>query len=539
MSSVIRIVKRKEREEANASSAAAASTPAQSCTAAIVRTVKGWVAATHDRLQAEADYASGVSRGQQNRKETLGQNPFTNKIAAATHLPGGAKAYRTLLLAAGLIFLIAQVTARAQGTTAPASGETLTLDQAITLALGNNRSVKIARLAVERADEDISAAKTFRLPSLHAFTLVSGNLARNELQVQNPAANFFPGVNAFFILNVERKPTAIFAVAAIQPLTQQYRIGLRIKMEKLSREMAEAKLKEQQDETINQVKKVYYSILQTQSALDSVQEAVKSYQELDKVTGDYVVQQVALKADQLVVQTRLARVQYEKLELSNKLATQKEQFNSLLGRDVGTAFEVAGVTELVLVETNLAAARKIALERRPELKQARLAVELATLDRRVKKSEYIPDVSAGFTYLTPRNFDSAVPKNFANVGVSVSWEFFDWGRKKSQLAEKKLAIEQAKIGLKETEDQVLVDVGDKLRRLQLSGQALCVAKLAKESARENLRVSTGRYRFQAVLLSDVLQSQAALAEASYDYQRALLAFLTAKAEFEKALGEDK
>ncbi len=52
-------------------------------------------------------------------------------------------------------------------------------------------------------------------------------------------------------------------------------------------------------------------------------------------------------------------------------------------------------------------------------------------------------------------------------------------------------------------------------------------------------MSTGRYKFQEVLLSDVLQSQAFLAEANHEYQQALLVFWTAKAEFEKALGEDK
>ena len=41
------------------------------------------------------------------------------------------------------------------------------------------------------------------------------------------------------------------------------------------------------------------------------------------------------------------------------------------------------------------------------------------------------------------------------------------------------------------------------------------------------------------MLSDVLKSQASLAEATNGYQRALLTFWTAKAEFEKALGEDK
>ncbi len=399
---------------------------------------------------------------------------------------------------------------------APAFGESLTLDQAIALALRDNHAMKIAKLEVERADEDISAAKTYRLPSLHAYTSVSGNLANNELKVTNPANNLFPGLGPFFTLNDSRKPTAIFAASVIEPLTQQYRIGLNIKSQRVSREITQAKLRQQQSETINLVKRAYYAILQTRS-----------------------VQQTSLKADLLVVQTRLAKVEYEQLELTNQLATQKEQLNTLLGRSVDASFEVAGVPEFTSFETDLVTARKVAINRRPELEQARLVIEQATLGRRIKKSEYIPDVSAGFVYLTPRNYASVIPKNFANVGVVVSWEFFDWGRKKHQLSEKDKAIEQAKNSLKEKEDQVLIDVGDKLRKLQLSGQALRVAKLEECSARENLRVSTGRYKFQAVLLSDVLQSQAFLAEATHQYQRALLSFWTAKAEFEKALGEDK
>jgi len=422
---------------------------------------------------------------------------------------------------------------------AATSAESLTLEQAIALALRDNHATKIARLGVERAEEDISAARTFRLPSLHAYTLVSKNLANNELDVPNPAGNLFPGLGPFFVLNDSSRTRAIFAASVIEPLTQQYRIGLNIKLQKVSRELAQAKLRQQQNETIDQVKKAYYAILQTRSGLSSVEEALKSYRELDKVTGDQVVQKVSLRADLLTAQTQLAKVEYEQLELSNQLATQKEQLNSLLGRAVDTSFEVAGVPEFTSSETDLAAARKLAVERRPELQQSRLAIEQATLDRRIKKSEYIPDVSAGFVYLTPRNYASVIPKNFANVGVVVSWEFFDWGRKKHQLAEKDKAVEQAKNELKETEDQVLIDVGDKLRKLQQSGQALRVAKLAENSAKENLRVSTGRYKFQAVMLSDVLQSQASLAEATHEYQSALLAFWTAKAEFEKALGKDK
>jgi outer membrane protein TolC len=559
MSSRIRIVKRKERE-ANIPRATADSRPEESQTSAIVKTVKNWIATTRERRQADLLNALSFRHAQGDGENLNPSSPFAlGNAAAKSNVTGAqesslaldatetvaflsvcarAKEYLTVVLVAGLLILGAQGKAQAQvGASAP--GDSLTLDQAIDIALRNNHGMKIASLAVGRADEDISAAKTQRLPAFHTYMLVSGNLATNQIKVPNLASDLFPGIGPFFSLNQERRPTAIFAASAIEPLTQQYRIGLHIKLEKLSRDVAQAKFRLQQQETIDKVKKAYYSILQTSSALGSVREAVKSYHELDKVSGDYVIKQVALKADHLVVQTRLAQAEYEELELANRLATQKEQLNSLLGRSVVTEFDVAPVPEFVSVATELTEARKIALERRPELEQARLTVEQATLDRRIKKSEYIPDVSAGFVYLTPRNFASIVPKNFANVGVSVSWEFFDWGRKKHQLAEKDLAIEQAKAGLKETEDQVLIDVGDKLRKLQQSGQALRVARLNEDSATENLRVSTGRYKLQAAMLSDVLQSQASLAEANHEYQQALLAFWTAKAEFEKALGEEK
>jgi outer membrane protein TolC len=107
------------------------------------------------------------------------------------------------------------------------------------------------------------------------------------------------------------------------------------------------------------------------------------------------------------------------------------------------------------------------------------------------------------------------------------------------MAEKSKTIEQAENALKETEDQILIEVGDKFRRLQQTQQALRVARLSQDTEREALRVTQGRYRFEAALLTEVLQSQATLADANNQYQQALVSFWTAKAELEKALGQDK
>jgi outer membrane protein len=91
----------------------------------------------------------------------------------------------------------------------------------------------------------------------------------------------------------------------------------------------------------------------------------------------------------------------------------------------------------------------------------------------------------------------------------------------------------------ETENRILTEVNGRFRGLQQTRQLLRVAELAQETARENLRVAENRFRVEKALLSDVLQAQASVAEADNQYQQALLAFWTAKADYEKALGEDK
>jgi len=421
----------------------------------------------------------------------------------------------------------------------PSSAEVLSLDQAISLALQNNRSLKNSRLNVEKGEDEIQSIRTSRLPSTHFYALVSQDMVKHETNLTNPVTGIFPGIGPFFTFSTPSRPTAVFAAQVLQPISQQYRIGLAINAVKLARDEEQQKLRSEEQSLVNNVKKTYYGILQSESALENVRDEVKSYRELDRVTGEYVLQQVVLKSDHLQVQTRLAKAEYEALDLTNRLSTQKEQLNKLLGRDLLTDFSVGPVAEATIFEYDISSSRRRALEQRPELSEARLKIEQAKLDKRLKKSEYIPDVSMGFTSLSLRNFDEVVPRNIASVGVVMSWEPFDWGRKKRQLAEKSKTIEQARNSLKETEDQILIEVGDKFRRLQQTQQALRVARLSQDTEREALRVTQGRYRFEAALLTEVLQSQAKLADANNQYQQALLSFWTAKAEFEKALGQDK
>lgn len=115
---------------------------------------------------------------------------------------------------------------------------------------------------------------------------------------------------------------------------------------------------------------------------------------------------------------------------------------------------------------------------------------------------------------------------------------FDWGQKRHLLAEKDTAIEQTHLNLTETQSQVVIDVDNRFRKVREARASLKVAQLGEEAEKEKLQVAMEQYKQKAALLSALQTEQANMAQASAQYQQALANFWSARADFEKALGED-
>jgi outer membrane protein TolC len=408
-------------------------------------------------------------------------------------------------------------------------------------ALENNRTLKIASLEVEKAGDSIAATRTQRLPRTSLDILGSQLLSQVRFQVDAGQFGTFPGTgpipaeNTF--LTTPRRFNAYVVGQVAQPLSQLYKIQLGIQQGMFAREVALQKLRAQQQTIADNVKRVYLAALDTESALEASEETLRFYREMDRLVGNYVVERVALTGESLEVKTKLAQEEYNVLALQNTLATRKEQLDQLLGREIGAEFALSALAEPGLPELDVRLARSRALEQRPEVQEARLRVRQAEQDRRIKKAEYIPDVSLSFNYLSPFGIEF-LPKNVASAGMQLSWEPFDWGRKKHELVEKDRSIEQAQESLQDTEQRVVAEVGEKYRKLAEARALVRVAGLARDSSREGVRVAQSRYAERAILLSDALQAQSNAAAADHNYRQAVLAFWTARTEFEKALGED-
>jgi len=424
---------------------------------------------------------------------------------------------------------------------APNAPSVLALEEAVNIALANNRQVKNAELTAAMDEDQVAEARTYRFPSISFYALGSELLTPVDFTFEKGAFGTYPGIGPIPAtdtkIHTPLRPTFYGLIQVSQPLSQQYKIGLNIRLAELNKLADEQKLRAQKQSVINQVKKAYYSILQTQSALVSSDENLRFDLELDRTTEQQVLEKAALKSESMNVKARIAQEQYNSLSLRNNLASQKEQLNSLLGRDVRTDFAVAEVPEATGEEGSLEAAQAKALSARPELKEGRLRVEQAEVNRRVTKAGYIPDVSLAANNLSVTNVNM-LPSYVAAAGVLVTWDPLDWGRRKHELAAASKHIQQSKNSLSDAESQVLLEVAGKFRKLAESRTLMTVAKLQLDAERERLRVLMNQYEQKVSLLKDVLQQRSSLESATSQSSQALLSFWAAKADFEKSLGEE-
>lgn len=418
----------------------------------------------------------------------------------------------------------------------------LTLDEAVAFALHNNRPVKSALIDIAKYDDKIAQTRTKRLPSFSFSAEAGVLLSRLDFIFDRGVFGTFPGIGPVPATNTDiRTPislTSILIAQATQPISQQYKIRLGLQQLQAGKELAQEQLRIRRQALADNVKQAYYALLSAQSALEDQAEQIKLYREMDRTTTQFLLQQVVLKSESLDVKARLGKAEYDLLTMQDNLASGKEQLNLLLGRDIRSDFEIMTIPTELPDDMDLAALQTRALAARPEVHQARLQLKQADLDRRIAKAERIPDVAATVRDISPLNYGKLVPSNIPTAGLSVSWEPFDWGRKRHELSEKERGVEQANLAVQEAQNQVLLDVNSRYRKLSEARQAVTVAQLAQASAGETVRIANDTYQQQATLLKTVLQAQSSLADANHRYRQAMLAAWNAKADLEKALGEE-
>jgi outer membrane protein TolC len=419
--------------------------------------------------------------------------------------------------------------------------DVLTLVEALQLARSNNRDLKQFGLDLSKQREAVGEAKTHLYPRFDTSVLAAELLAPIDFTIQKGQFGIFPGTGPIpgsnTDLHTPARPIAIASVTATQPITQLLRIHLSIAGQRLKVDEAQLSFDQREQKLTHEVRQSYYQVLQEQIRCDSQQSVVKYLEELLRLTDRRFSQHAVLEADRSSVKAEVLKATYQLTTIEDRLADSKEALNHLLGRNLLTAFSVEPVAATLFEEQDLATARANALQHRLEIKIAENRARQAELESKSEKTHYIPDIAIQASYVSPVNINF-LPQNIGSVGALFTWQPWDWGEKRHKVREAALTEKQAGLSVEDTREQILLDVDSNFRRLREARAHLAVAEALRDAETEKMRNQKEAYSQQSILLSDLLKQQSSLAEAESQYHQAVLAYWSARADFQKTLGEE-
>ncbi|MBX7220833.1 MAG: TolC family protein [Blastocatellia bacterium] len=394
------------------------------------------------------------------------------------------------------------------------AAQSLTLKEAVDLALRQNPGVqavntnrKLARLGTEEA-------KSGRLPTVQASeVLTNGN---NPVYVFGSLLEQSRFTEKNFGLDSLNNPTPLTnfrsSVQMRLPLFDQRMTQTRIaKAQNHEQEAAlQAELAEQQARL--EVIRAYYGVLVAEAHKNVTAAAVQSVSAEAKRVNDLYETGVVTAADRLALATQLAEYQQQDIEAAGTLRTAHAALNLVVGLPLETVVTLNGkLTNPQFTIPAEAALLEAATTRHPELQLAELAIAQRKQEQTGARGQYLPradlfaNVGASAEKLVNGSSDYA-------VGVSLTWNLFDPGRR-ARVGQADTAREIAELQQKQTADQLRLQVIRARERYQSARERLPVAANAVTQAAETLRIVRDRYGVGLTTITEVLRAQTALVQA--------------------------
>ncbi|KAF0220277.1 MAG: acriflavin resistance [Geobacteraceae bacterium] len=414
----------------------------------------------------------------------------------------------------------------------------LTLSQAVELALQQNSVLKIGRSKVTENDQKIVSTRSQYFPQLSNNTKLMAFSDKQEITIGagslgNVSGSPFPNQD---VKIRQGDSTILYSETTLaQPTTQLLKIGAANDIARADRGIAEAELTRSANETVLAVHQLYYSLLvackereAAQASLTAAQENLREAGEAVKAGNLLDVALISAKAD--LLQGRQALIAAE-----NRISDVTSELNDLLGLPSDTILDLteAGLPEL----TELAKDQSYeeARARNGELRAARETVEKSRHAVRAAKYEYIPDV----TIFAKHGYQDGAPFLKDNIGIfgaELTWNIFDWGKRKGEIGQRVAQQSQAEENLARMDKRIGIEIDKVYRKLERSKQMVDVAREALSLSKENARLSENGLKAGTVTAAKHAEAVAALRKAEMGELQASLQYRLAGAELERIRG---
>jgi outer membrane protein TolC len=282
-------------------------------------------------------------------------------------------------------------------------------------------------------------------------------------------------------------------------------------------------------DTVLAARAAYWTIVAAREEERVLREAIASFDAHLKETRDREAVGMAARNDVLTVQVDRDQAELDRLRAENAAAITSADLVRLLGLQPGTRVE----TVEALVQEAFGA--------RPERKALRERVAAAEARARAAHTGNAPQLTlvGGYDYSNPNARIlplTATWQDTWDVGVNFTWALLDSGRTSAAFTQATAEAAAAGAALEDLERNIRLEVTSRFLDVGSAAAAVGVADRNLESATENVRVSSDRYREGVLASADRLDAETGLLRAGLERVRALTQEQLAAAALQRAVG---
>lgn len=449
-----------------------------------------------------------------------------------------------LIMTFGLLSL-GVVEAQAQSQESGAQQITLTLDDAIEIALSENPTIKVANLEIERYDYVRKQA----IANLYPQVDVSGQYAYSVRTQQMAEGLSFGGKNTFNLAGNIALPLFVPSV---------YR---QMKMTRTQMEAAVESARANRIDLVASVRSSYYNVLLAEQSLEVLLEAVATTQRVVDNTKNLFDNGLAAEYDYITAQVQLSNLTPQVLQAKTAIELTKLQLKMFLSLPENTDIEVIGRLNDFRDKVMLGEDYSTDISENTTLKSLDINRELLAHQEKLIQTTRMPTIAAfgSISYIGQERVDlsgllgggaraasAAVAEQSKfwwqypiSIGAQISIPIFAGFKKTNQLREVRNQIMQLDMQRAYAEESVKIQVQQAIHTLLTARENMQSNALTVDQAQKAYDISLARYNAGGGTILELNSSQLALTQAQLNYSQSIYNYLEAEALYKKALGNEE
>jgi outer membrane protein TolC len=440
---------------------------------------------------------------------TVGHKPMFSKRETTVHM----KKISWCLLVAILLF---SQPARAEEFIK--TGETLTLERCIEIALKNQPNMVAAMGAIKVSESRIGQAKANYYPQIDwssRYDRIS-SYTSNTLRRDN------------------RYDDYLSRLTLSQNLYDFEKTATQVKIQRLNLDSSRSDLDDVSSQTVFGVKQAFFTALQALRNRDVATETVQQFQHhLDQAKGFFEVG-VKPKFDVTKAEVDLSNAKLNLIKAENTFRVSRANLNNAMGLPGAPDYALQDDFGFQKYDAGFDDVLKRAYADRPDLQSLRVKREAAENTIELQKKGYYPTLSgsAGYGF---GGQDFPLQEGW-NVGAALTFPLFSGLSTKYHIEEARATLDILKANEESLRQAIYLDVKQAYLNLQQAGESIVTTELTVRQAHENLDLANGRYAAGGGNPIEVTDALVSLANAKTAYIAAIYDYKVARASLEKAMG---